>query len=431
MKKRKIVAILLALLVVRVAVMFASPVFDKSESRYATLAVNMARTGDFLVPHFIHDGVYQSFDGKPPLVFQLGGLFVRAFGENEFAVRLPSLLAALGALAILFFVLRRLADAERATSAVLVAATSATFFADAGFCMTDMALMFCVAGALLLEALFNERPSRPLSLAVAALLAVGMLVKGPVALVLFGLPVLVDACVNRRWKVLARHSWVLGTLLFFMIAAPWYVLAERRTPGFLSYFFIHENFLRFVTHDYGDRYGAGREFFRGMSVVWLAVVMLPWTPLALMRLFRRRRDDGERRVGWTRPDFLTIAALSIVGFWCLTSRVPLAYLVPAIPVASVWIALRADPKLVERLFPPAAAIACVVLVGGLSVARLTSNKLSGRGYRDLAADYPANATFAAKKWTLPYSAEFYLGGRLHAMPQPGDVLIDEIERNGR
>ena len=71
MKKRKTVAILLALLVVRVAVMFASPIFDKSESRYATLAVNMARTGDFLVPHFIHDGVYQSFNGKPPLVFQL------------------------------------------------------------------------------------------------------------------------------------------------------------------------------------------------------------------------------------------------------------------------------------------------------------------------------------------------------------------------
>ena len=431
MKKRQIVAILLALLVVRVAVMFASPVFDKSESRYATLAVNMARTGDFLVPHFIHDGVYQSFDGKPPLVFQLGGLFARAFGESEFAVRLPSLLAALGALAILFFVLRRLADAERATSAVLVAATSATFFADAGFCMTDMVLMFCVAGAILLEALFNERPSRPLSLAVAALLAIGMLAKGPVALVLFGLPVFADACVNRRWKVLARHSWVLGTLLFFAIAAPWYVLAERRTPGFLSYFFVHENFLRFVTHDYGDRYGAGREFFRGMSVVWLTVVMLPWTPLALVRLFRRRRDDGERCVGWTRPDFLTISVLSIVGFWCLTSRVPLAYLVPAIPVASAWIALRADPRLVARLFPPAAAIACVVLVGGLSIARLTSNKLSGRGYRDLAADYPANATFAAKKWALPYSAEFYLGGRLHAKAQPGDVLIDMIERSGR
>ena len=106
----------------------------------------------------------------------------------------------------------------------------------------------------------------------------------------------------------------------------------------------------------------------------------------------------------------------------------LAYLVPAIPVASAWIAIRADPKLVERLFPPAAAIACVVLVGGLSIARLTSNKLSGRGYRDLAANYPANATFAAKKWPLPYSAEFYLGGRLHAKAQPDDALINKIER---
>ena len=34
----------------------------------------------------------------------------------------------------------------------------------------------------------------------------------------------------------------------------------------------------------------------------------------------------------------------------------------------------------------------------------------------------------AKKWTLPCSAEFYLGGRLHAKAQPGDILINKIER---
>lgn len=138
MKTKRIVCILGALLAVRLAVMAVTPVFDKSESRYATLSANMARTGDFLVPHFIHEGVYQSFDGKPPLVFQLGGLFCRAFGESEFAVRLPSLLAALGVLATLFFVVRRDRDAATGWAAVAIAATSTAFFADAGFCMTDM-----------------------------------------------------------------------------------------------------------------------------------------------------------------------------------------------------------------------------------------------------------------------------------------------------
>ncbi len=424
MKKRHAFAILAALLVVRVAIMFSTPVFDKSESRYATLSANMARSGDFVTPRFIYNGAYGSFDGKPPLVFQLGGLFCRAFGESEAAVRMPSLLAALGSLAILLFAVRRLAGGERATAAVLIAATSATFYADAGFCMTDMALTFCVSGAILLEAVFNERPSRPLSVAIAALLGLGMLAKGPVALVLFGLPVLVDAFANRRWATLARHSWALGSLVFVAIAAPWYVLAERRAPGFLGYFFVHENILRFVTRDYGDRYGAGREFFRGMSAVWLAVVMLPWTPLALARLLRR----GERRVGRARPGFLAIAVLSMTGFWCLTSRGPLAYLVPAIPVASAWLAMRTDPRLVGRLFPAAAAISCAVLVATLAYTRLATNKLSGRGYRDIAASAPPGATFAAKGRRLPYSAEFYLGGRLHAAPEPGDVLIERIDR---
>ncbi len=419
MKTKRIVCILGALLAVRLAVMAVTPVFDKSESRYATLSANMARTGDFLVPHFIHEGVYQSFDGKPPLVFQLGGLFCRAFGESEFAVRLPSLLAALGVLATLFFVVRRDRDAATGWTAVAIAATSTAFFADAGFCMTDMALTFCVAGALLLERAFNERPTRLLSLAIAALLGIGMLVKGPVTLVLFGLPVFVDALVNRRWRVLARHAWIPGTVLFLAIAVPWYALAEQRTPGFLNYFFVHENFLRFVTPNYGDRYGAGREFFRGMAVVWLAVVTLPWTPLAFFR-FR----PAQLRA---RPGFTALAVIVLTGFWCLTSRVPLAYLMPAIPLAAAWLAERAEAATVFRLLPVAAGISCVVLVGGLAVGRVTSDKLSGRLYRDAAAVHPPGTTFSSAR-PLPYSAEFYLGGRLHATPEPGDVMLERIHR---
>lgn len=419
MKIKRIVLILGALLTVRVAVMMVAPVFDPSESRYAVLAANMARTGDFLVPHFIHGGIYQSFDGKPPLVFQLGGLFCRVWGESEFAVRLPSLFAALGVLAILFWVVKRGRDTATGLAAVAIAATSAAFFATSGLCMTDMALTFCVAGALLLERAFNEMPRRGLSLAIAALLGVGMLVKGPVALVLFGLPVFVDALVNRRWAILARHAWFSGTLLFLVIAAPWYILAEERTPGFLNYFFVHENFLRFVTPNYGDRYGAGREFFRGMAVIWLVVVTLPWAPLAFLR-------RGKPKLP-ARPSFMTLAIITLTGFWCLTSRVPLAYLMPAVPLVAAWLAERIPAVRVFRLLPFAAAISCVVLVGGLLIGRFTSDKLSGRGYRDFAAKYPPHTTFSSVE-PLPYSAEFYLGGSLHAKPAHGDVIIERIRK---
>ncbi len=125
------VLLLVALAIVRLAVMVVAPVFDPSEGRYAAICANMAESGDFLVPRFIHNRVFQSFDGKPPLLFQLGGAFCTVLGRREIAVRLPSFLAALGLLGLLFLVLRRLRDSAAARVAVLVCATSVASTATA------------------------------------------------------------------------------------------------------------------------------------------------------------------------------------------------------------------------------------------------------------------------------------------------------------
>ena len=80
MERRTFWTILAALALLRLALMATVPVFEPSEARYAAISANMARSGDFVVPRFTHDLEYQSFDGKPPLVFQAGGLFCRALG---------------------------------------------------------------------------------------------------------------------------------------------------------------------------------------------------------------------------------------------------------------------------------------------------------------------------------------------------------------
>lgn len=90
------VLLLVALAIVRLAVMVVAPVFDPSEGRYAAICANMAESGDFLVPRFIHNRVFQSFDGKPPLLFlRRGGLRLRD--------RAPTTLFSWGIVAITVF----------------------------------------------------------------------------------------------------------------------------------------------------------------------------------------------------------------------------------------------------------------------------------------------------------------------------------------
>ena len=414
-----------ALLAVRLAVACFTPVFDPSEARYAAISANMARSGDFLVPRFTYEGVYQSFDGKPPLLFQAGGVFCHVFGVNEFAVRFFPLLSALLLLAILHHAVRRLGGKAAGGLAVAVCASCVAFYAAGGFCMMDMPLTCCSSGAVLLHACFAQDRHKAYSLGVFALLGAGMLVKGPVALVLFGLPVGLDTVLNRRWDVLRAHAWVLGPTVFLCVAAPWFVAMQRQNPGFLKYFFLNENLLRFLVHNYGDRYGAGRETFRGMAIVWTLVVTMPWSLLPLWKGLRRLAGrHGARKVclsGFLRglPSLLRgrsvflLGVLAITAFWCLTSRVPLAYLLPVIPLFAAEFALRADPQTVRRLLPAASAVCMVALVGTIAYTMAFTNKMPG-------------ATARPSKKGHRFSHEFYHGSAATAVASGGGIPQQEV-----
>ena len=371
--------LLAGMLVLRLALMATVPVFEPSEARYAAISANMARSGDFVVPRFTHNLEYQSFDGKPPLVFQAGGLFCKALGVNEFAVRLFPFLSALLLLVILHHSVRRFSEAETARLAVLVCASSTAFLAASGICMTDMTLSCCVAGALLLYRCFLDGFALGHAAGVMALMGAGMIVKGPVALVMFGLPVLADAAVNRRWKGVFNWRWLATAPIFFLVAVPWFVFVEQRNPGAVEYFFYNENFLRFVSHDYGDKYGAGREAFRGVSVVWAFVATLPWALLPVWRaleIWRRERFAGVRRAIPLRS-FGMVSLLAIVGFWCLTSRVLIYYLFPVIPLFAAELALRGEKGRLIRLAPWCALISAAVVSGALVGGTFFSDKMQG------------------------------------------------------
>ena len=381
MKLRTFWLILAVMAVIRLALMATVPVFEPSEARYAAISANMARSGDYVVPHFTHNLEYQSFDGKPPLVFQAGGLFCELFGVNEFAVRLFPFLSAALLLLILYHGVKRFSSAQTARLAVVICASCTAFYAAAGIAMTDMTLACCVSGALILYRCFLDGFAWRYAAGVMALMGAGMIVKGPVALVMFGLPVLVDAIVNRRWTGVFNWKWLATAPIFFLIAVPWFVLVEQRNPGAVWYFFYNENFMRFISHDYGDKYGAGREAFRGVSVLWALVATLPWALLPLWNVFRRFIKSNNQTIKqsnnfpWRSFEFLSLAA--ITGFWCLTSRVLLYYLFPVIPLFAAGLALDGDRSVLRKMMPWCVGVSCVVLIGALVGGMFFSDKMEG------------------------------------------------------
>ena len=446
---RKNLLILLTLvLLARTADMFLLPVFDPSEARYAAICSNMALRNNFLEPQFVYEGKMQNFEGKPPLYFQMGGIACKLFGVNEFSVRLPAFLAALGILAVLFFTVRKLRSERSAVIAALLCGIEPVFLIFCGFCMTDLLLCFTITGAVCAYTLFSAAgkiPEKKLwSCAFFAALALGMIVKGPVALVLAGMPVFFFVLISNRWRELRHHAWVAGPVLFLLITLPWYTLMQMKNPDFLEYFFVNENFKRFLFKEYGDRYGAGRETFRGMSLVWFiacnffCLIAACFPRLAGKKIFPRTKQEYRDILAdpLTGPALLTV--ITNVLFWGLTSRVLITYLLPTIPAGAVLVA-----ELLEKRIPaeenrwtrlPAvwfsgAALFCAAGLLYLGLFPLKVEAGAGHFFRKV-ADAPENRglrVYFLRK--TPLSAEFYLRGRV--VNHPDELREESLARSGR
>lgn len=96
-------------------------IFD--EAIYANNALEMAQNGDPFV--LKNNGEVSLYNTKPPLVIWLQSLAIQCFGPNEWAIRLPSALAALGTVfLLLLFAQRSLQDYRIGVVAMLVLVTS-------------------------------------------------------------------------------------------------------------------------------------------------------------------------------------------------------------------------------------------------------------------------------------------------------------------
>lgn len=370
----------------RLASLAFYPLMDATEARYANIARVMLETGNWISPQTAPDAV---FWGKPPLYAWASASSMSIFGVNEFGARLPSFL--FGALTLLVVYLWTLGVAARAGSGrpresaamtLIVLATCTGFFISSGAVMTDAALVFATTWALAsfwLVAVADD--SRWWwRFGFFAALGLGLLAKGPVAVVLVAGPIAAWCLLHRRWTALRSLPWLSGTALALAIAAPWYLAAEMKTPGFLRYFIVGENFQRFLVPGWkGDLYGFTHPGPHGIVWLYFVAATLPWSlvavPAGAAALLRARKA--------VIPDpaisFVWLATLAPLGFFSISSHLIWTYALPAIPpfaiLMGVWLIGPPARSSVLRYVSVAATVVSLALAGSLVVA---SSRLADR-----------------------------------------------------
>lgn len=358
---------------------------DSTEGRYATIGKEMAATGNYITPMVWHSGKHLPYLGKPPLQFWMIATSINIFGGNVFAARLPSFLAAALLLILMYLILKRYVDPKTVEIAVYILIACPFFFIYSGSVIVDMTLTLCVGTAVFCQiALMNEKikiRQTTWSLAVFAALAIGMLTKGPIAVVIFGFPVVLWSLCNKNSLAFRNHRWGRGILLFTAICLPWFLMAEKHNPGFLRYFFINENLMRYISHHYGDRYGTGHSHLPGTALIYLIPGCLPWFLWVGALLVKKGLHPAVDGLWKDRTIlFFLLGTAGYVLFLCLARQLTPTYLLPVIPWVAVCLAvcmhrLKIPPARIKRVSGALILIYVAgLLVGAPIINRNTSSK---------------------------------------------------------
>lgn len=429
-ERQILVAMLGILLVVRILAMFWLPFIDTTEARYAEIARKMLETGDWITPQFEY-GI--PFWGKPPLHTWLSALGMKIFGVSHFGARFFILLSSLGVLSLCYVWVRKARGIDEALVAIAVMVSSVLFFGASAFVMTDMAMALGTTMSMVgFYVCARDQSSGKLwGYLFFVGLAIGLLAKGPVAVVLTLMPIFLWLAVGNRWRRLAHLPWITGLMITALIAMPWYLAAEEKTPGFLRYFIVGEHYERFVVPGWqGDLYGSAHVRPKGLIwALWLEAFM-PWTLFAAALMLKGKQVLAvfrKDRTGWY--SYLLFWALSPLILFTPAANILAAYVLPGIPAAaillvSIWIRVFGAPRWRTRLsvFLSMGSVAVVFFVL-IALAFFSPNTLELKSERELIARArQASPNIAITYWgERSFSAEFYTQGRVSFVKDAADL----------
>jgi len=362
---RSRLAILLPMLLAAIVYLSSTAsraVIDYDEGHYSQVALQMIQRGDWVTPYA--NGV--RFLEKPPLLYWLTAASFRVFGVNEFALRLPTALAVIALVWVVTLIARRTSGERAAIIAGLCTACSAGTYLFTRETLHDIWLVLFVTLAMyaFLEWYLDPLRSLRRALLFYAALAGAVMCKSLIGVAFPVGIVAIFFLLSREWPKWRTLHVLPGSLLFLVLAVPWHWLAAIRNPGFLYYFFVNEQFLRFLgKHDPPVLWSLPLLTFWALILVWF----FPWTAFlpAAIAASRRPAESGQRTLVRLALAWLGI----ILGFFSIAGRLE-HYAFPVLPALSLLVGVALsktdDSKAVKWAFRGLAVLGVAVLVAGMA-----------------------------------------------------------------
>ena len=318
---------------------FTFPPLDRDESRFAQATKQMLQSGDFVDIRFSEGPRYK----KPAGIYWLQAASTAAFGEGAhnqiWTYRLPSLIGAFAAVALAFWAARAFAGVETAFMAALLLGMTVLLAAEAKIAKTDAVLLATILGTqgVMMRAYLSARmPGRPppsLALALAGwtAFAIGVLIKGPIILLVCLAGFAAIALWDRDARWFMRLKPLPGVLLMLAIVLPWGIAIGLESHGLF--------YEKSLGEDFAKKLLAGEETHGAPPGYYTALASLTFWPATLLLLpgiaagIKRRAEPAVRYL-------LAWAGATWLMFEAAPTKLP-HYILPAYPalafLAALWL----------------------------------------------------------------------------------------------
>lgn len=289
-------------------------VVETSDARYAEIAREMFRSGDWLHPSLLNIHHYH----KPPITYQITALGYGIFGVTPFGARFFLQISVLLQILLVYLTAKELGWEERvARWAALIYFSFPLVLASSRNLTTDSFLTTFVLGAIYSWVRFRREGRAAWLYLTSVLLGLGFLTKGPVVLIaplLFAILWRPDLPKPK----LSRCQKLLAVTLFAVISASWFLYLAWENPAFWNYFIERQTVERF-----------GSNVFHRQEPFWYYWVLtpligLPWLailPWLLLRSPKAWRHDPLMR------SLLLVTFIAIL-FFSLSASKRIFYILP-------------------------------------------------------------------------------------------------------
>ncbi len=306
------------------------PLFTPDEGRYSEVAREMIVTGDYITPRL--NGI--AFLDKPILYYWLQAFAIHLFGLKEWALRFwPACMGILGSI-VVYITGRTLYNRRAGILSAIILATSPLYFGASHYANLDLEVAVLVSNALLFFISSLNTPSqqaRAWFLILAYIFsALAVLTKGLIGV---AFPIMIIGtwiALLNRWNLLLQLRLVMGLALFILIASPWYILVQQANPQFFNYFFVLQQFSRFLT----------KADFNNQTTTWfyipiILIGFLPWTCFLFQALFQQIKSIWQDKQKHASELFIIIWFVIIFAFFSIPKSKTIGYILPVFPALSL------------------------------------------------------------------------------------------------